>query len=238
MVRFISFLAAAAYLASPTEAFAPAPSQIRTQRLTSNNQNVQIASQIASPTLLADMLTQTELPATLYPPSDKETAKVLGGIKIGSRKLTVITGASSGLGLNTAVALSKTGRHFVVMAVRDIEKAKRVAKEMGMAEGSYVVMKLELGSLQSVRDFVFNLKAFKSLRPLDNLICNAAVYRPTDPEPAWTDDGFEQSMGINHFGHFLLVNLLVDDMAKCKDARMCIVGSITGNTNTVGECCV
>mmetsp|Transcript_32648 Transcript_32648/g.68662 ORF Transcript_32648/g.68662 Transcript_32648/m.68662 type:complete len:429 (+) Transcript_32648:100-1386(+) len=234
MVRFISFLAAAAYLASPTEAFAPAPSQIRTQRLTSNNQNVQIASQIASPTLLADMLTQTELPATLYPPSDKETAKVLGGIKIGSRKLTVITGASSGLGLNTAVALSKTGRHFVVMAVRDIEKAKRVAKEMGMAEGSYVVMKLELGSLQSVRDFVFNLKAFKSLRPLDNLICNAAVYRPTDPEPAWTDDGFEQSMGINHFGHFLLVNLLVDDMAKCKDARMCIVGSITGNTNTVG----
>lgn len=95
-------------------------------------------------------------------------------------------------------------------------------------------MKLELASLQSVRDFVKNLKAFKSARPLTHLVCNAAVYRPTDPEPAWTDDGFEMSMGVNHLGHFLLVNLLLEDMAKAKGARVCIVGSITGNTNTVG----
>lgn len=40
--------------------------------------------------------------------------------------------------------------------------------------------------------------------------------------------------GVNHFGHFLLVNLLLDDMSKAKNARLCIVGSITGNTNTVG----
>jgi len=233
MVRFIPYVAAAAYLVG-TEAFAPAPSQIRTQRLTNNNVVASQSQQLTSPTLLADMLTQTELPAKIYLPKDKESPKALGGLKVGNRKLTVITGASSGLGLNTAVALSKTGRHFVVMAVRDVEKGKKVAKEMGMPENTYVVMKLELGSLQSVRDFVFNLKAFKSARPLDNLICNAAVYRPTDPEPAWTDDGFEQSMGINHFGHFLLANLMVDDMAKAKDARMCIVGSITGNTNTVG----
>ena len=63
-----------------------------------------------------------------------------------------------------------------------------------MPDGSYVAMKLELGSLQSVRDFVANLKAFKSARPVTHLICNAAVYKPTDPEPAWTDDGFEMSM--------------------------------------------
>jgi protochlorophyllide reductase len=180
------------------------------------------------------MLTETDLPEKLYFPEAKEKPKVLGGIKIGNRKLTVITGASSGLGLNCAATLTKTGRHFVVMAVRDVEKGKRVAKEMNFPDGSYVVMKLELGSLQSVRDFVFNLKAFKSARPVDNLICNAAVYKPTDPEPKWTDDGFEQSMGINHFGHFLLVNLLVDDLAKAKDSRCVIVGSITGNTNTVG----
>ena len=238
MVRFISFVTAAAYLASTTEAFAPAPSQIRTQRMTTNSQQIATTTSpiiISSPTLLADMLVQTELPEKLYPPTEKETAKVLGGVKIGNRKLTVITGASSGLGLNCAVALGKTGRHFMVLAVRDVDKMKRVAKEMGIPENCYVVMKLELGSLRSVRDFVFNLKAFKSIRPVDNMICNAAVYRPTDPEPAFTDDGFEQSMGINHFGHFLLVNMLVDDMAKAKDARMCIVGSITGNTNTVGE---
>lgn len=103
-----------------------------------------------------------------------------------------------------------------------------------MPDGSYVIMKLELGNLQSVRDFVANLKAFKSARPLNHLICNAAVYKPKDPKPAWTDDGFEMSMGVNHFGHFLLVNLLLEDMAKAKGARVCIVGSITGNTNTVG----
>ena len=234
-MKFISFVSAAAYLATSAEAFVPAPSQVRTQRLTSNDNRIATPIVPASPTLLADMLVQTELPEKIYLPKDKESAKVLGGLKIGTRKLTVITGASSGLGLNCAVALAKTGRHFVVMAVRDVEKGKRVAKEMGMPDDSYTVMKLELASLQSVRDFVFNLKAFKSARPLNNLICNAAVYRPTDPEPAWTDDGFEQSMGINHLGHFLLVNLLVDDMAKGKDARMCIVGSITGNTNTVGE---
>jgi len=95
-------------------------------------------------------------------------------------------------------------------------------------------MKLELASLQSVRDFVANLKAFKSARPLTHLVCNAAVYRPTDPNPAFTDDGFEMSMGVNHLGHFLLVNLLLDDMSRAKGARVCIVGSITGNTNTVG----
>jgi protochlorophyllide reductase len=103
-----------------------------------------------------------------------------------------------------------------------------------MPDDSYVVMKLELGSLQSVRDFVGNLKAFKSNVPLANLICNAAVYKPKDPEPNWTDDGFEMTMGVNHLGHFLLVNLLLDDMSKAKDPRLCIVGSITGNTNTVG----
>merc|ERR1712232_73975 len=113
-------------------------------------------------------------------------------------------------------------------------KGKESSKENGFPEGSYIVMKLELGSLQSVRDFVGNLKAFKSARPLTHLICNAAVYKPTDPEPVWTDDGFEMSMGVNHLGHFLLANLLLDDMSRAKGARCCIVGSITGNTNTVG----
>jgi protochlorophyllide reductase len=190
--------------------------------------------------------------------SEKEMPKVLGGLKIGLRELVVITGASSGLGLNCAVKMAKSGKYFVVMAVRDVEKAARgtlaaafliyfspcsptltrmvctVAKQKGMPDGSYVALKLELGSLDSVRDFVSNLKAFKSARPLNHLILNAAVYRPTDPVPAFTDDGFEMSIGVNHLSQFLLVNLLMEDMARAKNSRCCIVGSITGNTNTVG----
>ena len=96
------------------------------------------------------------------------------------------------------------------------------------------VMKLELGSLESVRNFVFNLKAFKGPRPLDVLVCNAAVYLPGTPTPRFTADGFEMSVGVNHLGHFLLSNMLINDMKGAKDARMIIVGSITGNSNTIG----
>jgi len=205
---------------------------------TSTNKNLPFISSSASTPSeneclkLNAMLTQTELPEKLY--FKKETPKVLGGIKIGTRKLVVVTGASSGLGLKCAATLAKTGRYFVVMACRNVEKAKQVAKEEEMPDDAYTVMKLELANLQSVRDFVANLKAFKSARPLTHLVCNAAVYRPTDPEPAWTDDGFEMSMGVNHLGHVLLVNLLLEDMSRAKGARCCIVGSITGNSNTVG----
>lgn len=217
-------------------AFAPAQLQATTKTSTSTSINLLTNVNNGAEELTSSLnaLTTTELPEKLYFPKEKEVPKVLGGLQIGLRKLCVVTGASSGLGLNAAATLAKTGRHFIVMACRDVEKGKRAAKEMGMPEGSYTVMKLELANLQSVRDFVANLKAFKSARPLTNLICNAAVYKPTDPEPAWTDDGFEMTMGVNHLGHFLLVNLLMKDMQKAKNPRVCIVGSITGNTNTVG----
>lgn len=71
------------------------------------------------------MLTQTELPEKLYIPEQKEMPKVLGGLKIGLRELVVVTGASSGLGLNCAVTLAKSGKYFVVMACRDVEKGKK-----------------------------------------------------------------------------------------------------------------
>ena len=60
----------------------------------------------------------------IYSPSDKESPNFLGGLSIGLRQLVVITGASSGLGLNCAASLAKTGKYFVVMACRDVEKAK------------------------------------------------------------------------------------------------------------------
>lgn len=70
-------------------------------------------------------LEKTELPQKLYFPKQKESPKVLGGLKVGLRKMVVITGASSGLGLSASLALAKTGNYFVIMACRDIEKAKK-----------------------------------------------------------------------------------------------------------------
>jgi NADPH:quinone reductase-like Zn-dependent oxidoreductase len=95
------------------------------------------SSVVNSPSFLQDAAahcSSTELNAVLqgvditeksYLPEDKEAPKILGGVKIGLSKLVVITGASSGLGLSTASTLAKTGRYHVVMACRDVEKAKR-----------------------------------------------------------------------------------------------------------------
>lgn len=122
MMRLLSL----ACLASAVAAFVPAG--LRTATTSSSlvtTPSYEDAMSYAPCTQLNAMLTQTELPEKLYFPQDKETPKALGGLKIGLRKLVVITGASSGLGLQCAKTLAKTGRYFVVMACRDVEKAKK-----------------------------------------------------------------------------------------------------------------
>lgn len=124
------------------------------------------------------------------------------------------------------------GGHHVVMAVRDIAKGEAVAQELGFAPGSYTVMECELNSLASVKAFVQKFR--KTGRRLDVLCCNAALYLPNQPRPTYTEEGFETSLGVNHLSHYLLCRLLIPDLKKGVDPRCIIVGSITGNTNTVG----
>lgn len=145
----------------------------------------------------------------------------------------IVTGASSGLGLATAKALAETGKWHVIMACRDFLKAERAAKSAGMAKENYTIMHLDLSSLDSVRQFVNNFR--QSGKPLDVLVCNAAIYQPTAREPSFTAEGFELSVGTNHLGHFLLSRLLLEDLNKSDypSRRLIIVGSITGNTNTL-----
>ncbi|XP_023512310.1 protochlorophyllide reductase-like [Cucurbita pepo subsp. pepo] len=145
----------------------------------------------------------------------------------------IITGASSGLGLATAKALAETGKWHVIMACRNFLKAQMAAKSAGIAKENYTVMHLDLASLDSVRQFVDSFR--RSGMPLDVLVCNAAVYLPTAKEPSFTAEGFELSVGTNHLGHFLLTRLLLDDIKQSDytSKRVIIVGSITGNTNTL-----
>ncbi|KAH7425204.1 hypothetical protein KP509_11G044000 [Ceratopteris richardii] len=162
-----------------------------------------------------------------------ETMKSAEEKKTSTKSVCIITGASSGLGLATTKALVDSGEFHVVMACRDFLKAEKAAKSVGLPKGSYTVMHLDLASLESVRQFVKNFRS--SGMPLDALVCNAAVYFPTAKEPTYSAEGFELSVATNHLGHFLLARLLLEDLEKSesKSKRLIIVGSITGNTNTL-----
>jgi len=146
----------------------------------------------------------------------------------------VITGTSSGLGRKTARALLKTGKYHVVGAVRDLEKMEAVAEIEEFDPDSFTAMHIELNSYDSVRSFCKELETFKEAKPIDRLICNAAVYQPSLPYAKWSKDGHEQQMQINFLSHFLMVSLLMPDMMDAPDPRVVMVGSVTGNDNTVG----
>ncbi|EFJ23543.1 hypothetical protein SELMODRAFT_150541 [Selaginella moellendorffii] len=162
-----------------------------------------------------------------------ETARPKEAKKTARQSTVIITGASSGLGLATAKVLAETGEWHVVMACRDFLKAEKAARSAGIPKGNYTVMHLDLASLDSVKQFVESFR--RSGRPLDCLVCNAAVYFPTAKEPTYSAEGFELSVATNHLGHYLLSRMLLEDMEKSDHAsrRMIIVGSITGNTNTL-----
>ncbi|MGD1910048.1 MAG: protochlorophyllide reductase [Rivularia sp. (in: cyanobacteria)] len=149
------------------------------------------------------------------------------------KSTVVITGASSGVGLYAAKALAKKGWH-VVMACRNLEKTQRVANEVGMSSDSYTIMHLDLASLNSVRQFVNTFR--ESGKSLDALVCNAAVYLPLSKEPMRSEDGYELSVATNHLGHFLLCNLMLEDLQKssASQARLVILGTVTANPKELG----
>ena len=150
-----------------------------------------------------------------------------------SKSTVVITGASSGVGLYAAKALAKKGWH-VVMACRNLEKTQRVANEVGMSSDSYTIMHLDLASLNSVRQFVNSFR--ESGKSLDALVCNAAVYLPLAKEPQRSEDGYELSVATNHLGHFLLCNLMLEDLQKSStdEPRLVILGTVTANPKELG----
>jgi NAD(P)-dependent dehydrogenase (short-subunit alcohol dehydrogenase family) len=114
-----------------------------------------------------------------------------------SGRTFVITGANSGLGLQSARALADVGAR-VVLAVRDQEKGRVAAANVG---GTTEVRELDLASLDSVRAFAAGWHG-----PCDVLINNAGVM---GLPYATTPDGFETQIGTNHLGHFALTNLLL-----------------------------
>jgi NAD(P)-dependent dehydrogenase (short-subunit alcohol dehydrogenase family) len=94
-----------------------------------------------------------------------------------NKKICVITGTTSGLGRETLRALLDQGDYYVVCANRNVEKMKKVAEAEGFDKNSYTILECDLGSFESTKKFAAKLKSTVK-RPIDALVCNAALYQP------------------------------------------------------------
>jgi NAD(P)-dependent dehydrogenase (short-subunit alcohol dehydrogenase family) len=140
-----------------------------------------------------------------------------------SGRVAVVTGANTGIGYETARALSHKGA-TVVLACRNGAKAQDALARIHAESprGTAVFMPLDLASLESVREFADRFD--DAYGRLDILVANAGVMMPTQREE--TAEGLELQMGTNHFGHFALVGRLLDKLLATSGSRVVVVSSM------------
>lgn len=138
----------------------------------------------------------------------------------------VITGANRGLGYATARELAADPSRTLVLAGRDLDTLEaaalriRASREATTGTGDLVPMQIDLADLASVRAFAAEFKA-RDLPPLTTIICNAGIAR--SDVSGRSADGYELTFAVNHLGHFLMVNLLLDSLQP--PARILFVSS-------------
>ncbi len=137
-------------------------------------------------------------------------------------RVAIVTGANSGIGLETTIALANAGAS-VIMACRNPDKAAGALAEIRrrMPQGKVTPMTLDLASQASVRAFAETCQRQHSR--LDLLINNAGIM---GVPMSRTVDGYESQMGTNHLGHFTLTGLLIDRLLATAGARVVTVGSL------------
>jgi NAD(P)-dependent dehydrogenase (short-subunit alcohol dehydrogenase family) len=165
-------------------------------------------------------MTDTANPTLIQTPFgfNATAAEVIDGIDL-SGKRAIVTGGSSGIGIETARALVGAGAE-VTLAVRDTDAGERTATDITATTGSVpiVVGRLDLADQASVATFVTSWSG-----PLDLLINNAGVMVP---DLQRTQEGWEMQFATNHLGHFALALGLHDALADAGDARIVSLSSV------------
>lgn len=151
---------------------------------------------------------------------DTTTAEVIDGLELTGRRV-LVTGASGGLGYETARTLAGAGAEVIITA-RAADKVDDAVARLRAATGSEQIRGgvLELDSLASVRRFA--AEVVDSTPVLDVVITNAGVM--ACPQGV-TQDGFETQFGTNHLGHFLLTLLIAPSLLASGNARIVALSS-------------
>ena len=148
------------------------------------------------------------------------TSDVLAGVDLAGTQ-ALITGGTTGIGKETARALLAAGASVVITARSDDKGAAAVDDlRVAVPDAEVTFAVVELDSLDSVRAFTDRFLA--SYDRLDLLIANAGVMAMPYGH---TDDGFEQHLGTNHLGHFVLVGRLMPLLVASAPARVVILSS-------------
>tara|TARA_Y100000589_G_scaffold273425_1_gene266847 strand:+ start:86 stop:1090 length:1005 start_codon:yes stop_codon:yes gene_type:complete len=158
----------------------------------------------------------------------------------------LITGTTSGVGLNSLKPLVEFGWNIIAVnrsSKRAIDEANKKLKNNEIESINFI--EIDLSDLNSVRDGAKEIKTrFGNM--IKVIICNAAVYKPRLKRPERSSQGFENSMAVNHFGHFLLINLLLENILNSDDRivlngeivkfipRITILGTVTANNLELG----
>lgn len=138
-----------------------------------------------------------------------------------SGRVTVVTGANGGLGLESARALAGAGAH-VVMAVRNQEKARAAVDDIQstIPDASLELVALDLGSLDSVAEAAASIAAAHPT--IDILLNNAGLMACPERQTA---DGFEMQFGVNHLGHWAFTGALLPNVLRARAPRVVTVTS-------------
>jgi NADP-dependent 3-hydroxy acid dehydrogenase YdfG len=138
-----------------------------------------------------------------------------------ARRPSIVTGASSGIGAATAVALAGAG-HPVALGARRVERCAEAAERIRAAGGEAVALPLDVGDDESVRKFV--AAAVESLGPIEILVSGAGGLAPS-PIHELDSETFAEQVGVNLVGAHRLVSAVVPDMVGRRRGDVVFVGS-------------
>jgi NAD(P)-dependent dehydrogenase (short-subunit alcohol dehydrogenase family) len=150
--------------------------------------------------------------------AESTAAEVIAGVDLAGKR-AVVTGAASGIGVETARALASAGA-AVTLAVRDVDAGARVAADIAgsTVNASVAVELLDLANQASVTAFVSRWTG-----PLDILVQNAGIMATPELRTA---EGWELQFATNHLGHFALATGLHDALASAGHSRLVVVSSV------------